>query len=75
MIQVTDISGLRHFLAPAAIAQVTEAGPSAAWHGVKSFITLFDGKTIEAREECERVVNAIHIAQADPQAQIRPPPQ
>lgn len=50
MIEVTDYGGHRHYLAPAAIASVSEAGVSSQWHGIRSHVRMFDGRTIEARE-------------------------
>jgi hypothetical protein len=59
MIEVTDCSGHRHYLAPAAIASVSEAGTSSQWHGIRSYVRLFDGRVIEARETVEKVVSAL----------------
>jgi hypothetical protein len=39
-----------HFVAPTAIARVTEAGVSSQWHGIRSYVKLFDGTTLECSE-------------------------
>lgn len=51
MIRITDINGATHALHRDAIARLTEAGTSSRWHGIKTIVRLFDGKTIEAQEE------------------------
>jgi hypothetical protein len=55
MIEVTDCSGHRHYLAPAAIASVSEAGTSSQWHGIRSRVRMFDGRTIEARDTVDEI--------------------
>ena len=39
-----------HYVAPAAIARITEAGVSSQWHGIRSIVKLFDGTTLECSE-------------------------
>lgn len=36
-----------HYVAPANIARITEAGVSSQWHGIRSFVRLFDGAVLE----------------------------
>ena len=55
MIEVTDINGQRHYLARKAVARVIEAGTSCQWHGIKAFVKLFDGGTLEVRESAEMI--------------------
>lgn len=55
MIEVTDCGGHRHYLAPAAIASVSEAGVSSQWHGIRSHVRMFDGRTIEARDTVDEI--------------------
>lgn len=50
MVEITDYNGRAHYLAVKAIAQVSEAGPSSQWHGIRSLVKTFDGKTIESSE-------------------------
>lgn len=59
MIPVTDIDGRTVYLHRDAIAAVCEAGVSSQWHGVRSFVRTFDGKTIEAREYASALARAI----------------
>ena len=39
-----------HYVAPANIARITEAGVSSQWHGIRSFVRLFDGAVLECSE-------------------------
>lgn len=55
MIEITDNGGLRHYLAPASIASVSEAGSSGQWHGIRSYVRLFNGRVIEARETVDEI--------------------
>ncbi|MDH0646206.1 hypothetical protein N5D48_05220 [Pseudomonas sp. GD03858] len=50
MITLTDNKGWKHYLAPAAIARVQEAGTSSQWHGVCAIVHTFDGQVLEVRE-------------------------
>lgn len=50
MIQMTDHDGRSHYVAASAVAQISEAGPSSAWHGIRSFVKLFDGRVLEVQE-------------------------
>ena len=59
MIEVTDLSGRKHMLALANIARVSEPGDASAWHGVRAFVRLFDGTTIEARESPAEIARSV----------------
>lgn len=59
MIKLTQHDGRVIHLAPAAIARVTEAGPSSQWHGIRSFIRTFEGKTLEVQETADQVAAAM----------------
>ena len=39
-----------HYVAPANIARITEAGTSSQWHGIRSLVRLFDGAVLECSE-------------------------
>ncbi len=60
MIRVIDIDGGAHYLNPAAIASITEAGASSQWYGVKSIVRLFDGRVVESRETAAEIDAALH---------------
>lgn len=47
-----------HVASPA-IAAVIEAGPSSQWHGIRSYVKLFDGSTIEANESAAEIARQI----------------
>lgn len=59
MIRLTDINGLTHYLAPQTIASITEAGTSSQWHGIRAYVRTTDGKTIEACDRPDEIVNRI----------------
>ena len=48
MIRIFDANSHEIFLAAEAIASITQAGTSSQWHGIRSFVKTFDGRTIEA---------------------------
>lgn len=50
MIRLTNIDGRVIYFAPVAIVQITEAGVSQAWHGIRANVKTFDGKCFEVRE-------------------------
>lgn len=52
------------YLAAAAIAQVTEAGVSSQWHGIRSYIKTFDGRTVECEETASQIVTAMKQGEA-----------
>lgn len=64
MIKVTDREGRTTFLAPAAVASVTEAAASSQWHGIRCYIRTFDGKTVEATETAQQIADQIEKAHA-----------
>lgn len=59
MIEITKPSGEKVWLANAAIASVETAGTSSQWHGIRSYVTTFDRKVIEARETYEEIVKQL----------------
>jgi hypothetical protein len=63
MIKITDINGHAHYLAPEAIARVTQTGASSQWHGIRAIVKTFDLQTIEAQETAEAI--ALAIAKAE----------
>lgn len=64
MIKVTDRDGRATFLAPAAVASITEAAASSQWHGIRSYIKTFDGKTVEATETAQQIADQIEKVHA-----------
>jgi hypothetical protein len=59
MIKITSTEGREIYLAPSAIAQITEAASASQWHGIRSYIKTFDGETIECRDTVSEVVAAL----------------
>lgn len=55
MIELNNTYGQKVFLAPTAIAEILEAGPSSQWHGIRAYVRTFDGRTIEVRETAQEI--------------------
>lgn len=62
MIELSDPRGHVLYLAPAAIAQVGEAGASARWHGIMAWVRTFDGRTLEVRENAALIAQRVREA-------------
>lgn len=65
LIQIEDFNGRRQYVSAGAIAQITEAGASSQWHGIRSIVRLFDGRVIESRDSADELAAAINAAQRD----------
>jgi hypothetical protein len=59
VIELVDSNGRSVFVAPSAIACVTEAGASSQWHGIRCFVRLFDGRVVEATQTAREVSEAV----------------
>lgn len=59
MINLTDNKGRDHFVAPSAIARVTEAGASSQWHGICAIVHTFDGQVLEVRERAADIARQV----------------
>jgi hypothetical protein len=55
----TSSGYITHSVNPAAIARITEAATSSQWHGIRSYVKLFDGQTLEVSEPLEQIKKAI----------------
>lgn len=60
MIKLTDYNGRDHYLAPAAIARVSEAGLSSQWHGIRAIVRTFEGETLEVRDTPAEIAKQMH---------------
>lgn len=65
MIKLTSSNGNNHFLAPQAIARVTEAGASSQWHGICAIVHTFEGQTLEVREHASDIARECSMRRAD----------
>ncbi|TXI02816.1 hypothetical protein ACJ70E_15925 [Pseudomonas plecoglossicida] len=65
MIQLTGINRNAIYLAPAAIAGVTEAGASSQWHGVCAIVRTFDGQVLEVRERADEIARQLNMRKVD----------
>ncbi len=59
MIELTDINRRKHYLAPADIARVQEAGTSSQWHGICAIVHTFDGQVLEVRERASDIASQV----------------
>jgi len=59
MIELTLVDGRRKYVAPSAIASVTETGASSQWHGIRAVVKLFDGTSVEVCDSAHEVMRAI----------------
>ncbi|PYG79854.1 MULTISPECIES: hypothetical protein [unclassified Pseudomonas] len=59
MITLTDINGLKRYLAPAAIARVDEACASSQWHGICAIVRMFDGQVLGVKQRADDIVRLI----------------
>lgn len=59
MIKLTQHNGAAIYLAPEAIARITEAGASSQWHGIRSIVTTFDKQTLELQDRADDIAKAI----------------
>lgn len=55
----TSSGYVSHWVSPNAIARITEAGVSSQWHGIRSYVKLFDGQTLEVSEAADQINKAI----------------
>ena len=61
MIKLTGNNGNAHYLAPAAIAGVTEASTSSQWHGIRAIVRTFDGQVLEVRERAADIAQQLNM--------------
>lgn len=61
MIKLTSPNGNNHYLAPTAIARVSEAGTSSQWHGICAIVHTFDGQTLEVRERAADIASECNM--------------
>ena len=59
MIKVTHPSGQASYLAASAIVSITDAGASSQWHGIKSYVKLFDSKVLECQETAAEIIDMV----------------
>ena len=50
MIEIHDYKGDPHYVASSAVAHIARASASSSWHGIRAFVTLFDGTVIESSD-------------------------
>lgn len=60
LIQLTDINNNTFYLHEKAIARITKAGTSQAWHGINTNIQTFDNNWIEVKEKIEEIIKQMN---------------
>ena len=65
MITLTTSNGYKHYLAPDAIASVTEAGASSQWHGICAIVRTFDGQVLEVRQRADDIARELSMRRVD----------
>ncbi|WP_430317170.1 hypothetical protein [Pseudomonas sp. p1(2021b)] len=65
MIELTDINRRKHYLAPAGIARVQEAGTSSQWHGICAIVRTFDGQVLEVRERAADIAQQLNMRRTE----------
>ena len=63
MLELTDINGRAHYIAADNICRITDAGASSQWHGIRSFVKLFDGTTLECQQDAKTVATRVAAEQ------------
>ena len=71
MIKITDYKGRTHYVAPSAIAKISEASVSSQWHGIRCIVKCFDGSVIEAGDSADQI--ALAIAQREASIAVSEP--
>lgn len=56
-----------HFVSTENIARITEACVSSKWHGIRAFVKLFDGTTLECCESADQIAKLVADAAKDKQ--------
>lgn len=65
MITLTGINRNAIYLAPAAVARVTEAGASSQWHGICAIVHTFDGQVLGVRERAADIAQQLNMRRAE----------
>jgi len=55
MIELTTNTGTNQYVSKNAIAQITVAGVNSQWHGIRSYVKMFDGTVIDCRDTAGEV--------------------
>jgi len=65
MITLTDVNRRQHYLAPAAISRVQEAGTSSQWHGICAIVHTFEGQVLEVRERASDIAQQLNMRRTE----------
>lgn len=52
------------FVAAGNVARIDQAGASSQWHGIRSFVRLFDGGVIECHQDATEVARLVEAEEA-----------
>jgi hypothetical protein len=59
MIEITDHTGRKHFVAAVAISDIREIAESATGDGIRSHVRLMDGRVVQSRDDATELAMAI----------------
>ena len=59
MIELDTEDGKKLYLAYNAISEVIEANTSSQWHGIKSYVKIFNGKTYGVSNTCSEIAKKV----------------
>jgi hypothetical protein len=51
----TSSGTTKHYVSASAIARISEAGTSSQWHGIRAYVTLFDGQKLEVEQQASEI--------------------
>ena len=68
MIKLIDSNGRAHHVSAENIARVSEAAVSSQRHGIRSYVMLFDGGTIECQQTDQEVAQLVEYEEAQKRA-------
>ncbi len=59
MIEITDHTGRKHFVATVAICDIREITESATGDGIRSHVRLMDGRIVQSRDDATELAMAV----------------
>ena len=59
MIEITDHTGRKHFVATVAISDIREIAESTTGDGIRSHVRLMDGRVVQSRDDATDLAMAI----------------
>lgn len=70
-IKVFDVSGRAHLISPKNIVRISEAATSSQWHGIRSFVKMTDGVTLECGDTVKEIEERLEQEEKNKVALLR----